>query len=331
MIKLKILNDSTIPIYQQISQGIVELVSQGELKVGDQLPTERKLAENLSVARGTISKAYEILNRQSVIEVIQGSGAFIAKSSSSTGDRKARATKILEEAIDEVSRMRFSPEEISHFFQLLLLKREDDHCEVRVLCIDCNVESLSLFEKQFLYLKNIKMTKMLLSDFLRTEKLHNLLESYDLILTTTTHYREIIARALKFKEKILQCSLMMARQTIVDLSQIQANAKIGILCETRRFYDIIHRHLVEMHIAPEAISYLSENSEKEILKKFLSKKQVIICRPQIFGENFTSMSSMGEFLGKGGSLIYFNYQIDRGTLSQVEDRVNEIIREKVSG
>lgn len=171
---------------------------------------------------------------------------------------------------------------------------------------------------------------MLLSDFLKEEKVSELLEFYDLVLTTTTHHKEIMNKAPHFKDKFLQCSLTLAQQTIIDLAQIPVDAKIGVLCETRRFYDIVQRHLMEMQMGPERISYLSENSDGEALKKFLSKKQVIICKPQSFSGQHTPMASLGEFLARGGSLIYFNYQIDRGTLHQIEDRINEIIKEKVS-
>lgn len=329
--KIHIKKDSKTPVYQQISQGIIQLVRQGGLKVGDKLPTERVLAENLDVARGTVSKAYETLMRNSVIEVIQGSGSFISdKQDVLEGERKGKAIKVLEGAIDELSRLRFSPQEISTFFHLLLSKREDDNCEVRILAVDCNTESLSLFEKQFFYIKNLKITKMLLSDFLKEDKVDELLDFYDLILSTTTHHREIAQKAPKHKDKFLQCSLTLAQQTIIDLAQIPIDAKIGILCETRRFYDIVQRHLVDMHLSPESISYMSENTDSENLKKFLAKKQVIICKPQSFGGHHAPMASMGEFLARGGSLIYFNYQIDRGTLHQIEDRINEIIREKVS-
>lgn len=329
--KIHIKKDSKTPVYQQISRGITELVGQGALSVGDKLPTERELAEILDVARGTVSKAYETLVRNSVIEVIQGSGSFISnKQDVVEGERKGKAIKILESSIDELMGLRFSPQEISTFFQLLLSKREDDFSEVRILAVDCNTESLSLFEKQFFYIKNLKITKMLISDFLRLESLNETMDLYDLVLTTTSHHREILAKIPRYKDRLIQCSLTLAQQTIMDLAQIPVDAKIGILCETRRFYEIVQRHLVDMQISPESISYLSENSESENLKKFLSKKQVVICKPQSFSGRQSPMAQMGEFLAKGGNLIYFNYQIDRGTLHQIEDRINEIIKEKVS-
>lgn len=328
-LKIAIKKDSKTPVYRQISLGVVELIKKGSLNVGDQLPTERELAEQLDVARGTVSKAYETLVRESVIEVIQGSGSFVSKKQDVIeGERKGVAIRVLEGAIDELSRLRFTSQEISTFFHLLLSRREDIDCEVKILAVDCNTESLSLFEKQFFYIKNLKITKMLVSDFLKDDSLDEKLDVYDLILTTTTHHREIVLKAPKFKDKFLQCSLTLAQQTILDLVQIPVDAKIGILCETRRFFDIVQRHLVEMQISPTNIAYLSENSDLDRIRLFLARKQVVICKPQSFSGQSTPMSSVGEFLSRGGNLIYFNYQIDRGTLHQIEDKINEIIKNR---
>lgn len=68
---------STDPIYQQIIDQTKEQILKGILKKGDQLPPVRQLAGMLSINPNTVSRAYQDLERQKIIETIRGKGTFI--------------------------------------------------------------------------------------------------------------------------------------------------------------------------------------------------------------------------------------------------------------
>ena len=65
------------PIYRQLADQVLAGVKAGLLKPGDRLPTERELAAQLGVARGTVRKAYRELADNNLVQVIQGSGVDI--------------------------------------------------------------------------------------------------------------------------------------------------------------------------------------------------------------------------------------------------------------
>ena len=68
------------PIYSQIDRGLRAAIAAGRLKVGDQLPTVRQLAVDLSVNANTVARVYADLERQGVIETRRGVGSFISAS-----------------------------------------------------------------------------------------------------------------------------------------------------------------------------------------------------------------------------------------------------------
>lgn len=68
---------SGIPIYVQIVERIKELLANGTLKAGDQLPTVRALAQELRVNFNTVARAYRILDEMGVISTQQGRGTYI--------------------------------------------------------------------------------------------------------------------------------------------------------------------------------------------------------------------------------------------------------------
>ena len=69
---------SSQPIYEQIVEQYKYLLIRGYLKKGDMIPSVRKLALELAITPGTVSKAYGELERQGIIETIRGKGTFIA-------------------------------------------------------------------------------------------------------------------------------------------------------------------------------------------------------------------------------------------------------------
>ncbi len=64
-------------LYEQIVMQIERRILTGELKIGDQLPAERELAEQFSVSRTAIREAVKALHQKGLIEVRPGRGTFV--------------------------------------------------------------------------------------------------------------------------------------------------------------------------------------------------------------------------------------------------------------
>lgn len=70
-------NDSR-PIYQQVADGIKELIARGQLPEGTQLPPVRHLAAGLGVNLNTVATAYHQLKLDGLMAIKHGSGSVIA-------------------------------------------------------------------------------------------------------------------------------------------------------------------------------------------------------------------------------------------------------------
>lgn len=69
---------SQVPVYLQISNGIISYIRQGTLKPGSALPASRALALSLNVHRKTVVAAYDELYAQSWVDVIVRKGIYVA-------------------------------------------------------------------------------------------------------------------------------------------------------------------------------------------------------------------------------------------------------------
>lgn len=66
-----------LPKYLQIAGHIRDQIVRGDLRPGDEVPSERELAASWAVARPTAARALESLRVQGLVESRQGSGTYV--------------------------------------------------------------------------------------------------------------------------------------------------------------------------------------------------------------------------------------------------------------
>lgn len=93
------------PIYAQLERGLRAAMATGRLKPGDQLPTVRQLAVELSVNANTVARVYADLERSGAIETRRGVGSFVTATAEKARppkehEKRLRAfvTRVLSEA-----------------------------------------------------------------------------------------------------------------------------------------------------------------------------------------------------------------------------------------
>jgi GntR family transcriptional regulator len=68
---------SGVPIYLQLIEQVKRSVALGVLAPGEQLPTVKQLATDLTVNPNTVARVYRELERDGVIEASPGRGSFV--------------------------------------------------------------------------------------------------------------------------------------------------------------------------------------------------------------------------------------------------------------
>ena len=93
---------SRTPIYEQLYKKVLELILKNELKAGDKLPSVRELAKSLGVNPNTVSKAFQLLERDKVIYSLAGRGSFVSDVSTDSVKESAFADfdRAVSEALD---------------------------------------------------------------------------------------------------------------------------------------------------------------------------------------------------------------------------------------
>jgi GntR family transcriptional regulator len=93
-----------LPIYEQVREQIKRMVASGTLQPGTRLPTIRQLATDLGLAKGTIERAYELLDADTVIETKGRKGTFVLEMTRATEHQQTIALDAAAESLVVVAR-----------------------------------------------------------------------------------------------------------------------------------------------------------------------------------------------------------------------------------
>src|SRR5215813_1290625 len=90
---------SGVPVYRQIIDQVIGGIAAGTLAAGDQLPTVRQLAVDLSINPNTVIRAYRELEIRGVLETQQGTGTFVShqKVERDAAERQRRLSQLVGE------------------------------------------------------------------------------------------------------------------------------------------------------------------------------------------------------------------------------------------
>lgn len=126
--------------YQKIGLELRQMLMSNDYSVGDKLPAERDIAENLGVTRTVVREALIMLELENLIEVRKGAGVFIINLPDSSGEFESlkddvgpfellQARQLLESNIAEFAATQATPNDIARMREALELEVSELHNE----------------------------------------------------------------------------------------------------------------------------------------------------------------------------------------------------------
>lgn len=107
--------DADKPIYLQLYQQVLTRILDGYIKEGEALPSVRKVASQYQLNPITISKAYQMLQDEQVVEKQRGKGLFVkqgAQDSMLERERTSFLTEQWPQILQQISRLKLSAEQL---------------------------------------------------------------------------------------------------------------------------------------------------------------------------------------------------------------------------
>ncbi|PWU00261.1 MAG: GntR family transcriptional regulator [Terriglobia bacterium] len=105
---------SGVPVYRQLIDQVMGGMAAGTLAGGDQLPTVRQVAVDLSINPNTVARAYRELEIRGIVETQQGTGTFIShqKVKRDEVERRRQMDQLVSEFVARAGAAGFTLEEL---------------------------------------------------------------------------------------------------------------------------------------------------------------------------------------------------------------------------
>ena len=309
-----------IPIYQQLVDAIRAAVKRGELTAGQKLPTVQELSESLSIARGTIKRAYDELEREGILEKVQGRGTFVCYQPVNSGSRKELAMAAIDKLLTELEGMGLSAAEINIFLNLKLRERSEEEAYVKIAVVECNPETLTQMADQLRHIKGVNLNSYLLESVRQYP--YKLSEDFDLIVTTAEH-AEYIESILPVPRKIARVALRPSTQMLSSVIKLQPGEKVGALSHSDRFGLLLQRTL--QHYAEDAAAEKPALLSGDV-ENYLSNLDAVLV-PKDY-EKYCNTETARLLDRFTGNRIDCYYKMDEGSLLYLEAKIKRLLEEK---
>jgi len=114
---------SGTPLYLQVVALLKHSIASGTIKAGEQLPSVRKMAEDLAVNPNTVVRAYRELENEGIVELRHGSGVFVSESVAARSDVMKKAEPIVRSAVDRLESLDLTEDDIRRVMENELAQR----------------------------------------------------------------------------------------------------------------------------------------------------------------------------------------------------------------
>lgn len=309
-----------IPIYRQLVDAIRAAVKKGVLAPGQQLPTVLELSADLGISIGTIKRAYDELDREGIVEKGQGRGTFVK--AQVTLNRKDQAMEAIDDLLDTLEDIGFSPSEISIYLNLKLRERAEQEHKVKVAVLECNPENLAQMSEQLRSISGIELHSHLMDSI--EEYPYKLGEDMDLVITTATHAQQV-ENLLPVPKRVIRVGLRLTPVCLAEIVKLRRHQVAGILCYSPRF-----GHLLQSTCA----TYAEEITVTEPvvfspdmdMDAFLRGKDAVLV-PRDYERYCTEQAArcLCKFRGR---LIECAYELDEGSILYLEEKTRRILESK---
>ena len=125
--QISLSKDSDVPLRQQLTEQIVFLITTGELRAGQQLPSVRALARRANVHHNTVSEAYKDLVRRKWLTRRRGSRLVVGVRPDAGKQSPFSLDELINESIRRAKEMGYSLQVLTERVRERLLAEAPDH------------------------------------------------------------------------------------------------------------------------------------------------------------------------------------------------------------
>lgn len=318
-IYIKLDKESGVPLYLQVKKHIMYLIKSDILKVGNKMPTERELSENLKVSRNTISSAYNDLEQDGVLKSYQGRGTFVAEDTNpwKMQNVKEKIVKFIDLAFEESIETGINPDEFLEIVNKRIKEKKNIMSRITAVYVECNIEQSKMFSDQLSESTDINVIPLTIDNLKNVNsKVEGIIKNCQVIISTFNHVNEVIYLTSKFKKEVIGVAINVDLETIVKIARYPDETKFAFVCISNEFMFKARGAFERAGLGNINIKYTNTTDIDE-LKKVISTCDVIIVSPGRY-------KSVNDNITGNKPILKFLYNLDDNSVKTLKSKIIEL-------
>lgn len=306
---------SVLPTWEILKQYVEEQIGTGVYPVGSWLPSVRELAAELNVNRNTVSKVYQALGRDGVLEVERGKGVRVAAKPAEGRTAESRIELGIASIMREASLAGVSREWV--------LERVAASAEaafgnrlVRLGFVECTMPDARQLAGDLSGFLNVSVTPV---DLAELEREPQLAEQFDLVTTTFFHLQEVSA-ILPADTEPIGIHHAVSHESVLEIAKLRRGSTIVIVCPNSRTLERV-RTIVETYAHGHVYSYVVDDRKQ--IERALGLADVAV--------DISATHDLVSRLAPDLPTITVSFHIERQSIDYLRDVVQRLAGQLATG
>lgn len=310
-----------IPLYIQVKKQIMDLIKEGNLKVGTKMPTERELSQELNISRNTISTAYNQLENVGVLKSIQGKGTFVAEEVTSWKDQevKNKLKKFVDLALEEALEIGVEAEDFLEIVIERVQEKKEFMSKITGAFVECNIEQAKMFSKELTNNSNMNIVPLTVSDVEEmNEETLKVIDKSEVIISAFNHVNEV-KNAMKVREiekEVFGVATNPKLESIVKIARHPYETSFAFICISEEMIFKMKSALSDAGLGDLKVEYFNE-PDSDKLSQIVSKYDVLIVTPG-------RKKDVEKVNIENKEIIEFSYKLDESSVKALKSKFIEI-------
>jgi len=282
MLKFNLDKSVGLSFYDQIKGQLLSAIYCGKIHERERLPAMRELADDLGVNYKTIQKIYQRLASENLIEIVQGSGAFLQKrgEENTYEDMRRRAViRQLREVAEKARNLGLSPQEFVRLLENYISGK--NLRRLRLAVVDHEEEAfifarelqMRLFSEAFA----VPLTEEL------SEENRQVLESSDYFMTTSWHMEEVQQLGKEFGKKVVE--IKPSHEIYTEVLTAAQDHDIGIVIQDERTMHASWEIFMQIyHPSTSRKFWIAPINREDLVEKIIEEADLIFVSPMCWDE-----------------------------------------------
>jgi GntR family transcriptional regulator len=219
------------PTWEILRQHLQERITAGAYPVGTWLPSVRELAAQIGLNRNTVSKVYQALGRDGILEVVRGKGVRVVAKPTHGQSAANRIDAGLAELVRQASMAGLGREWLLDRLSAAIDSTIGSRA-LRVGFVECSPADTRELAESLAGHLGISVTPIDLTAFEREPE--RLTSELDLLATTLFHLQEIDALLPEARPRLEAIHHTVSHVSLLKIAQLKAGTAIVIVCPNER-------------------------------------------------------------------------------------------------